>query len=55
LALLLLLAGCAVGSPQMEPVIDLGNRRCDDAPRLDGALPLPLETKPATPGGATGQ
>lgn len=47
---LLVLAGCAGAPEAVEPVIDLGDRRCDAAPSLQGALPLLAETKPGLGG-----
>ncbi len=39
---LLVLAGCAGVPDAVEPVIDLGERRCEAAPSVQGARPLPL-------------
>jgi len=51
LALLLAgLAGCVAAPGAVEPVIDLGERRCDAAPVLQGALPLPARTGTALDG-----
>lgn len=51
LALLLAgLAGCVAAPGAVEPVIDLGERRCDAVPMLQGALPLPVRTGTALDG-----
>ena len=39
-----MLAGCAVAPAGVEPIIDLGELRCDAAPNLSLALPLPEAT-----------
>ena len=44
-----MLAGCAVAPPGVEPIIDLGEQRCDAAPNLSLALPLPEATSREAP------
>ena len=44
-----MLAGCAVAPAGVEPIIDLGELRCDAAPNLSLALPLPEATPREAP------